>query len=84
VVTAVEHARSTRGGARTEQRLREVVDLLPDPLYVTDAEGTYLFANEALAEFHGRTTAELEGTTVDDVFPAEAAERFREDARDVI
>ncbi|MFB6130138.1 MAG: PAS domain-containing protein [Salinigranum sp.] len=78
IANAVEHHRSRRMVERSERRLREIVDTLPDVLYVVDEDGKYLLANEVLAEFHDADVEEIEGATVEDVL-GEDAERFVED-----
>ncbi|MDZ7745801.1 MAG: PAS domain-containing protein [Halobacteriales archaeon] len=78
IANAVGHGRSRQRVERSEQRLRDVVDSLPHLLYVVDADGTYLLANQALAEFHGTTVADLEGSNVADILPDAKVETFRE------
>jgi PAS domain S-box-containing protein len=78
IANAVEHAQSRRMVERSEQRLREVVDSLPHILYVVDTDGTYLLANQALADFHDTTVEDIEGSNVAEVLPDERAEGFRE------
>jgi len=80
----VEHQRSRQLVERSERRLREIVDSLPQLLYVADEDGTYLLANEALAEFHDTEVAVLEGSNVDDMLESSAAEQFRSDLEAVL
>ncbi|MFB6242654.1 MAG: PAS domain S-box protein, partial [Halobaculum sp.] len=49
---AVEQAR---------RQLRQIVDLVPDPLYVKNRDDEVLLSNEANAELHGLTPDETEG-----------------------
>jgi PAS domain S-box-containing protein len=46
--------------ART--KLRQIVDLVPDPLYAKNRDDEVLLSNEANAELHGMTPEEIEGT----------------------
>jgi PAS domain S-box-containing protein len=48
-------------------RLREIVDSLPHLLYVVDADGRFVLANETQAAFHNTTVDALEGRRVADV-----------------
>ncbi|WP_436912036.1 response regulator [Halosimplex marinum] len=84
VANAVEHARSRRRVERSERRLRKIVDSLPHLVYVIDESGTYRLVNEALAEFHGTTVDEIEGSTIDEVLDDRAAAQFRQDFRSVV
>jgi len=79
ITNAVEQYRSRREIERSEARLREVVDALPHLLYVIDEEGNYLLANEALADFHDTTVAELEGSHVEEILAEPVVERLWED-----
>jgi PAS domain S-box-containing protein len=76
ITNAVEHNRSRRMVERSERRLREIIDSLPHFLYVVDEEGTYLLANEALAEFHDTTVEAIEGAHVSEVLGEPVAEEF--------
>ena len=84
ITNAVEHHRTQQVVERSERRLREVIDALPHLLYVVDESGTYQLANQALAEFHGTTTGNLEGKHVSDVLPAEQAAQFQAHLDDVL
>jgi len=82
VTNAVGHDRSRRLVERSKRRLREIVDAIPDLLYVVDADGRYLLANERVAEFHESTVADIEGELVENVLADAAASSFREHVRD--
>ncbi|WP_459193784.1 sensor histidine kinase [Halosimplex sp. J119] len=77
VANAVEHYRTRRQAERSENRLREIVDSLPEHLYVVDENGTCHLANESLAAFHGTTVAGLEGSAVDEFLDDEIAAGLR-------
>jgi PAS domain S-box-containing protein len=67
------------------ERLRQIIDMLPQLVFAKDRDGKYLLANEAVADAYGTTVEELEGATDADVAnSAEEARQFREDDRAVI
>ncbi|MFC7194356.1 response regulator [Halosimplex aquaticum] len=84
IANAVEHYRTRRLAERSENRLREIVDSLPEHLYVVDEDGTCLLANESLAAFHGTPVSELEGTNVSDVLDEEVAAGLRAAVAEVV
>ena len=66
-------------------RLRQVIDMLPQLVFAKDESGEFLLANEAVAEMYGTTVADLEGATDGDFADSAAeADQFREDDRAVI
>jgi len=84
IANAVEHHRSRQLVERSERRLREIVDSLPQLLYVVDEDGTYQLVNESVAEFLGTEVAEIEGSNVDDVLDDDTTEQFRADIESVL
>jgi PAS domain S-box-containing protein len=84
VANAVEHRRSRQLVERSGKRLREIIDSLPHLLYVVDEAGTYVLANEALAEFHGMAVGDIEGAHVEDVLGEDLGGRFRRSAEEVL
>jgi PAS domain S-box-containing protein len=50
-----------------EKRLREIIDLVPYPIFARDGEGRYLLGNRALAEFYGLPLASIIGRTIREV-----------------
>jgi PAS domain S-box-containing protein len=46
---------------RAHQRLRQVLDLVPDPVFAKNLDDEVLLSNEANADLHGMTTDEIEG-----------------------
>ncbi len=48
---------------RSEERLRQIIDLVPHFVFAKDAEGRFLLVNRALAEVYGTTVEELTGRT---------------------
>ena len=70
---------------QSQQRLRQIIDMLPQLVFAKDESGTFLLANEAVAEAYGTTVEELEGATDVDFADSEAEiEQFRADDRAVI
>lgn len=52
---------------RHRQQLRQVIDLIPHPIYARDAQGRFLLANNSCARFYGFSGEEMEGRTVNDL-----------------
>ena len=70
---------------QTQRNLRQIIDLVPDLIFVKNREGEYLLANEATAEMYGRNVAEIEGKHEQEVIPdVSESEGFRVDDRAVI
>jgi len=84
IKNAVEQTRSRRLLARSQKRLREVIDAMPHLVYIVAEDGTYLLANQALADFHETTVEAIEGATVSEILGDQAAEQFRADLTDVL
>ena len=71
--------------AAKQERLRQIVDMLPQLVFAKDENGEFLLANEALAEAYGTTVEELEGATDADFADSpEEVRQFREDDLAVI
>ena len=71
--------------ARSEQRLRQVIDLVPHMIYAKDIEGRYILANKACADSLGVTVEQLIGKHDDEINPwREEADRFRAEDIQVI
>lgn len=70
---------------RTRNELREIIDLVPDLIFVKNRAGEYVLVNETTADYYGYTPEEVVGNTDDDVLPSqEEADAFRADDREVI
>ena len=52
-----------------ERMLRRIMDIVPSMIFVKNAEGRYLMANQAIAESYGMTVNELVGRRQQDVSP---------------
>jgi PAS domain S-box-containing protein len=71
--------------AAERNMLRSVVENIPDPIFVKDAEGRYLLDNAAHCRSLGATRREdVIGHTSFDFFPEEEAAGFKKDDDDVI
>ena len=82
---AVETRRQQERARATRDRLRQIIDMLPQLVSVKDEAGEFLLANEAAAEAYGTTVSDLKGATDADVIDSEAElEQFRADDRAVI
>ncbi|WP_135822382.1 PAS domain S-box protein [Halostella litorea] len=84
VGNAIEHYHSQQMIERSEEQLREIIDALPQFLYVVDEDGRYLLANEALADFHDMMVQEIEGAHVADLLDGDIADRFQARIHDVL
>jgi PAS domain S-box-containing protein len=63
--------------ARTE--FRQIIDLIPDPIFVKNRDGVYLLANRAIAATYGGTPTTVEGRHESELLPdANQSEDFRE------
>jgi PAS domain S-box-containing protein len=70
---------------RQRKQLRQIIDLVPDLIFVKNREGTYLLANETTADIYGLSPDQIEGNTEHEVLPdADDSEAFRKDDIDVI
>jgi PAS domain S-box-containing protein len=65
---------------RAREELRQIIDLVPDLIFVKNHDGEYLLANEATAEAYGSTPEKVEGKQESEVIPdVEDSEQFRQD-----
>jgi PAS domain S-box-containing protein len=82
---AVERYRQRERAQATRDRLRQIIDLLPQLVFVKDEGGEFLLANEATADAYGTTVGNLEGATDADFADSTVkVEAFRADDRAVI
>lgn len=49
------------------ERLRQIVDLIPYPIYARDAQGCFLLANDSCAQYYGLSGEEVVGKTIADL-----------------
>lgn len=67
-----------------ERLLQEMIDGSPSMIFLKDIEGRFVVINKILERLLGITRDELKGKTDYDLFPKEAADRYREYDRQVI
>ncbi|WP_049987155.1 PAS domain-containing protein [Halobellus rufus] len=78
VRNACARDRAERAVEQSERRLRQVLDRLPQCIFVKDTAGTYRFVNRAGAAGFGRSPKEIEGELEPSVVgDPEVAARFR-------
>jgi PAS domain S-box-containing protein len=78
-VQSVEHLIEER------QVLRNLIDLLPDGIYIKDTESRFIVANATVARLMGVTTPDkLLGKTDFDFFPHDLASSYFEDEQSII
>jgi PAS domain S-box-containing protein len=71
--------------AANRDRLRQIIDLLPQVVFAKDRDNEYILANQAIADAYGTTVEDVEGSTdADFVSSAAEAEQFRQDDLAVI
>jgi diguanylate cyclase (GGDEF)-like protein/PAS domain S-box-containing protein len=61
---------------RRERRLREILDLLPHPIYLKDPEGRFVVVNQALADIYGTSVQALVGRREEEFANAELEKRL--------
>ena len=80
VMDITERKRAELALRASENRLRTLVDTLPDLVWLKDPEGVYLACNHRFEQFFGAEEAKIVGKTDYDFLPPEEVEFFR--ARD--
>lgn len=69
----------------SEQRMRQIIDLVPHMIFAKDINGCFLLVNRAVAEAYGLSVEELLGKLHRDIHPdQEEVERFLRNDREVI
>ncbi len=66
------------------ETLRGIIDAVPHPIFVKDAESRFLIVNDAMCQFMGRKFEDLVGKRDDDFVPKEQAEIFQGNDRRVL
>ena len=76
---ALEHARLYRKLAEERNRLRTLIDNIPDRIYAKDTQGHFTLANTATLKKYGfNSMKELLGKTDFDLIPSERAQQYYE------
>ena len=66
--------------AASRNRLRQIIDLLPQLVFAKDRDNEFILANQATADAYGTTVEDVEGSTdADFASSAAEAEQFRQD-----
>lgn len=69
----------------SEARLRQIIDIIPNHIYVKDRLGRFVIVNKAMADFWGMDVEEILGRSFFDIMPENRrAERFTKHDRLVI
>ena len=85
VVGLVGISRDVTEHVMAESLLHNLLDSLPDLIFVKDTQGRYLVDNPTHRNFLGlRTLEDIVGKTVADFYPREFAERIRKDDQTVL
>jgi len=83
--TELSRRRSKQQAAANRDRLRQIIDLLPQLVFAKDRDNEFILANRAVADAYGTTVDAVEGATdADFTSSAAEAERFRQDDLAVI
>jgi PAS domain S-box-containing protein len=64
-----ERKESEQALEQAREQLRQVIDLIPDPIFVKNRQNEVLLTNEANAELLGATREEIEGTPEREIMP---------------
>jgi PAS domain S-box-containing protein len=62
LVDVTERILAEEAQAKQHAFLRQVLDIIPNPIFVRDREGNITMANKSIADFYGTTVDELIGT----------------------
>ena len=80
-----ERKQSEEALENAREALRQVIDLVPDFIFVKNSRGEYIIANEATAEAFGVEPGEVGGREEGEILPDSAQEEeFRGDDREVL
>ncbi|WP_363463835.1 PAS domain-containing response regulator [Halogeometricum borinquense] len=76
---AVARYRAEQEVEQSETRLRRIIDLLPQCIFLKDRSGQYLLMNRSGADTYGMKPTEIEGYHESELHSSEAAEKFRKE-----
>ncbi len=81
----IEHRRTEESLRISEERQRQIIDLVPNLIFVKDANGRFLMVNAAFAEFYGKTVDEIQGASEADLgLPDAEVARYRAEDQAVL
>ncbi len=72
---AIRAARAAEQVRESEANLRAIMDALPEPAFLIDAQETLILANQAFAERFGKRCEELQGMSARALLPPDVAEQ---------
>ncbi len=61
---------------KTDEFLKDLLEIIPDPVFVKDSNHKYLLVNKAFSEIIGKKPENILGKTELDLFTEEEAFRF--------
>ena len=79
-----DRARAEQALRESEERYRSLVESALDTIFTSDAEGRFLYVNNAAAGALGLTPEQVVGRTVNELFPPHVADRYRAGVRQVV
>jgi diguanylate cyclase (GGDEF)-like protein/PAS domain S-box-containing protein len=71
-----ERKQALEAAARERVLLRTIIDTVPDYIYVKDAQGRFMLANQSWLKARGRPDDDIAGKTVFDFFARDMAEKM--------
>src|SRR6266478_3616933 len=74
---AIERERSRLALTKSEAELRTIIDAIPQLILAVGADGTFLYANQAVRDYTGLTKEEVRSGGFREVFHPEDSERLR-------
>jgi diguanylate cyclase (GGDEF)-like protein/PAS domain S-box-containing protein len=75
---AGERLRSARLKLADTRLVREMMDALPNPVFIKDKKGVYRGCNQAFADFLARKREEIVGRSMEELSPRELSEKYKE------
>lgn len=84
-VTTMKEREEQLADALEKAKLAEaVIDSVPNPMFVKDAQLTFVMVNEAFAQLHDRSAKDMIGRRASDFLPEETALSFEDSERQVL
>ena len=90
IMTAMRLAEELEAHEQEESRLRRevfvkmIIDTVPQSIILKDTESRYIACNEAFAKSVNRDKDQIAGLTDRDLYPAEFADKYRQDDKEVM
>ncbi|MBN2266900.1 MAG: sigma 54-interacting transcriptional regulator [Candidatus Babeliaceae bacterium] len=80
----VEQCRMKDDLVQGRNLLQTVLDTIPDLIYVKDVHGQFMLANAAICQVLGKTSSDIQGKIVSDLFPEDTANRYAADDQEIL